>query len=72
MSEDADETARTADAVLALIPASLLAATAVAAAFPLSLATALAVGCLPATGSIGYALFYDPPAAMGERGSSGR
>jgi hypothetical protein len=54
----------TADAVLALIPASLLAAVAAAAAFPLSLGTALALGCLPATGSIGYALFYDPPAAV--------
>jgi len=64
MTDEADETARTARAVLTLIPASLLAATAAAAAFPLPLGTALAVGCLPATGSIGYALFYDPPAAM--------
>jgi len=63
MTDEADpeETAETARAVLTLIPASLLAATAAAAAFPLSLGTALAVGCLPATGSIGYALFYDPP-----------
>ena len=53
----------TADTVLALIPASLLAAAAVAAAFPLSLATALALGSVPATCSIGYALFYDPPTA---------
>jgi len=68
MTDEADpgetaETAETAQVVLALIPASLLAATAAAAALPLSLGTALAVGCLPATGSIGYALFYDPPVA---------
>ena len=64
MTDEADEAARTARAVLTLIPASLLVATAAAAAFPLSLGTALAVGCLPATGSIGYALFYNPPGAM--------
>ena len=62
MTEIVDERG-TADAVLALIPASLLAAVA-AAAFPLSLGTAPALGGLPATGSLGYALFYDPPVPM--------
>ncbi|MEF8852051.1 MAG: hypothetical protein V5A44_08350 [Haloarculaceae archaeon] len=63
MTETVDG-AGTADAVLAVIPASLLVATLAAAAFPLALGTALALGSLPATGSIGYALFYDPPGAM--------
>lgn len=51
------------DAVLALIPASLLVALFGAAALPVSLGTALAVGSIPATGTVGYALFYDPPVA---------
>jgi len=28
---------------------------------PLAVSTALAAGSLPATGSLGYALFYEPP-----------
>jgi hypothetical protein len=63
VTESTDGTG-TADAVLAVIPASLLVATLAAVAFPLSLGTALALGSLPATGSIGYALFYDPPAGV--------
>ncbi|MFB6087603.1 MAG: hypothetical protein ABEJ85_03690 [Haloarculaceae archaeon] len=51
----------TADAVLAVIPAWLVVAALVGAAFSLSLWTILAAGSVPATGTIGYALFYNPP-----------
>ncbi len=57
------------DAVLALIPAILVAAAAAGAALSWSWGTALAVGSVPASGTIGYALFYNPPAGgnAGER-----
>ncbi|MFB6151657.1 MAG: hypothetical protein ABEJ40_07615 [Haloarculaceae archaeon] len=51
----------TNDAVLAAIPAWLLVAAAAAVPASVSVGTALAVGSLPASGTIGYALFYDPP-----------
>jgi len=64
LSDDSEATdLRTADAVLAVIPASLLLSVVVALALPFSWGTALAAGSVPATGSIGYALFYDPPTA---------
>ena len=62
---DEDTEVSRADAVLALIPASMVVALAGALALPLSMGTALAVGSVPATGTIGYALFYDPPAMDG-------
>ncbi len=49
------------DAVLALIPAILVAATLAGAALSWSWVTTLAVGSVPASGTIGYALFYNPP-----------
>lgn len=54
----------TPDAVLTVIPLSLFVAAMAALTFPLSTVTALALGCVPATGGIGYALFYDPPDAV--------
>ncbi|WP_123538074.1 hypothetical protein [Halosimplex salinum] len=54
------------DAILALIPAILLAATLVGALLSWSWGTALAVGSVPASGTIGYALFYNPPAGVGD------
>jgi multisubunit Na+/H+ antiporter MnhB subunit len=51
----------TPDAVLAAIPVLLLLGAAFSLVSPLSPGTALAAGAVPATGTIGYALFYDPP-----------
>ncbi|WP_459191208.1 hypothetical protein [Halosimplex sp. J119] len=55
------------DAVLALIPAILVGAALVGAALSWSWGTALAVGSVPASGTVGYALFFNPPAGAGER-----
>jgi len=54
------------DAILALIPAIMVLATLAGAMLSWSWATALAVGSVPATGTIGYALFYNPPADIGD------
>lgn len=51
----------TADVVLASIALSMLLASAGAIVLPVGLAGALGLGSLPAGGSVGYALFYDPP-----------
>lgn len=51
----------TADAVLASIALTMLLATVGAVVTSLSVAAALGAGSIPATGSIGYALFYNPP-----------
>jgi len=56
-----------ADVVLLVIP-SLLAAGVIAAWLSaLSVHGALFVACLPALVTLGYALFYDPPAATDRR-----
>ena len=55
------------DLVLASIALSMLLASLGAVVTSISLVTALSAGSLPASGSIGYALFYNPPVA-----SSGR
>lgn len=54
------------DAILALIPAVMGLSTAVGVALSWSWATMLAVGSVPATGAIGYALFYNPPVTVRE------
>jgi len=54
------------DAILALIPALMAVAALAGAVLSWSWGTALAVGSVPASTTIGYALFYNPPAAVGE------
>ncbi|WP_436911345.1 hypothetical protein [Halosimplex marinum] len=54
------------DAVLALIPAVLALAALVGIVLSWSWGTAMAVGSVPASGTIGYALFYNPPETTGE------
>jgi len=56
----------TADVVLLSIALSMLLASAVAFVLPVGLASALGLGSLPASGSVGYALFYDPPVETGQ------
>jgi len=51
----------TADLVLASIALTMALAAFGAVVTSLSVAVAMGVGSIPATGSIGYALFYDPP-----------
>jgi len=51
----------TADVVLASIAISMLVAAFGAVLTSLSVVAALGMGSLPAGGSIGYALFYNPP-----------
>ena len=51
----------TADLVLAGIAVPMLLAAFGAVVTSLSVAVAMAAGSIPATGSIGYALFYNPP-----------
>ena len=55
-----------ADAVLAAIPTTLLVVLLAGLAVSLSIRTALALGTLPASGTIGYALFWNPPDAVEE------
>jgi len=55
------ESLSTADAVLVSIAATMLVATLGAVVTSFSVAAALGAGSIPATGSIGYALFYNPP-----------
>ncbi|MFC6974561.1 hypothetical protein ACFQL1_07500 [Halomicroarcula sp. GCM10025709] len=55
----------TADIVLASIALSMLLAGVGAVVSSLSIVAALAAGSLPASGSIGYALFYNPPVDSG-------
>jgi len=50
-----------ADWLLALIPAPLVAGLAVGVLSSLSLAAAIGAGSVPATGLVGYALFYAGP-----------
>lgn len=52
---------RTADLVLATIAVAMALAAFGAVATSLSVAVAMAAGSVPASGSIGYALFYNPP-----------
>ena len=54
------------DAILALIPVIMLAAALVGAVLSWSWGTAMAIGSVPASGAIGYALFYNPPESAGE------
>ena len=54
------------DAILALIPVIMLAAALVGAVLSWSWGTAMAIGSVPASGTIGYALFYNPPNGVGE------
>jgi len=49
------------DVVLAVIPASLLLAGAVGALLSPSMGVMLTLGAVPASGTVGYALFYNPP-----------
>lgn len=49
------------DLVLATIAAPMVVAGLVGLVSSLAMSTALAAGSLPATGSLGYALFYEPP-----------
>jgi len=51
----------TPDAVLATIALTMAIAAFGAVATSLSVAVAMGAGSIPATGSIGYALFYNPP-----------
>lgn len=54
-------TLSTADLVLASIALTMALAACGAVATSLSVVVAMAAGSVPATGSIGYALFYNPP-----------
>jgi hypothetical protein len=49
------------DLSLAGIAASLLAALLAGALSPVGMSVALGVGSVPASGTVGYALFYRPP-----------
>jgi len=51
----------TADLVLVAIAVPMLVASLAAALSPVQLGVALGAGSVPASGTIGYALFYDPP-----------
>ena len=51
----------TADLVLASIAIAMMLAAFGAVVTSLSVAVAMAAGSIPASGSIGYALFYNPP-----------
>ena len=55
------DTLSTADFVLASIALVMAVAAFGAIATSVSVAVAMAAGSIPATGSIGYALFYNPP-----------
>jgi len=55
------DTLSTADFVLASIALVMAVAAFGAVATSVSVAVAMAAGSIPATGSIGYALFYNPP-----------
>ncbi|QLH84908.1 hypothetical protein HZS54_05140 [Halosimplex pelagicum] len=66
MASDARGVVSVHDAILALIPAILALAALAGAVLSWSWGTALAVGSVPASGTVGYALFYNPPAGVGE------
>ena len=55
------DTLSTADLVLASIALVMAVAAFGAVATSVRVAVAMAAGSIPATGSIGYALFYNPP-----------
>lgn len=52
----------TADLVLLVMAVPLLLATLIAVAFSVQFGVAMGAGSVPASGTLGYALFYDPPA----------
>jgi hypothetical protein len=54
------------DAVVVAIPATLVLVALAGLAASLSVPTALGVASVPATGIVGYALFYRPPTAASE------
>jgi hypothetical protein len=49
------------DLLLAAIAVPLVLAGVVAAVLPVGMVAALGAASVPATGSVGYALFYNPP-----------
>ena len=51
----------TADLVLVAVALPLVIASLVGALYSVQLGLALGAGSIPASGSVGYALFYDPP-----------
>ncbi|WP_226011014.1 hypothetical protein [Halomicrobium salinisoli] len=51
----------TADLVLLAVAAPMIVASLAAAVTSVQLGLALGAGSVPASGTIGYALFYDPP-----------
>ncbi|MCU4800424.1 hypothetical protein OB920_08590 [Halobacteria archaeon HArc-gm2] len=51
----------TADVVLAAVALPMVLATLVGLFYSVQFAVALGAGSVPAGGTIGYALFYDPP-----------
>jgi len=53
----------TADLVLLAMAVPLLLASLVGVVFSVQLGVAMGAGSLPAGGTLGYALFYDPPAS---------
>jgi hypothetical protein len=52
------------DLSLAAIALSLVTGSLVGALSPVGMAVALAGGSVPATGTVGYALFYRPPVSV--------
>ncbi|WP_018257135.1 hypothetical protein [Halomicrobium katesii] len=53
----------TADLVLAAMALPLLVASLVGVVFAVQFGVAMGAGSVPAGGTLGYALFYDPPAS---------
>lgn len=56
------------DASLACIAASLAVGVFVGSLFPVAMSTALGASSVPAAGSLGYVLFYRPPAGKSSAG----
>jgi hypothetical protein len=52
------------DLLLAVIALSLVGASLVGALSPVGMVAALGAGSVPATGTVGYALFYRPPVSV--------
>jgi hypothetical protein len=52
----------TADLVLILMAIPMVVGSVVGLVFSVQFGVALGAGSVPATGTLGYALFYDPPA----------
>jgi len=53
----------TADLVLLVMAIPMVLASLVGVVFSVQLGVAMGAGSLPAGGTLGYALFYDPPAS---------